>query len=266
MLVVAEVGLSHEGSLGTAIAYIRACAHAGAHAVKFQNHENDPCNQFRKGTFFPQDATRQDYWKRTAFTDEGWRCIGRECKANGVELIVSPFSMDAFERLNRLEIVDRWKIASSKVFDHALIDACVATGKPVIVSSGMSTWDELHTAAAKVPNDRLTTLNCVSMYPTPPEKVSVDRRWLRGAWGVSDHSGTPWPAIAACVLGASMAEVHVVFSRECFGPDVTSSITTAELKQLCDGVKFIERMGKYGKDEIAKEVSETRKVFCGLHG
>jgi N-acetylneuraminate synthase len=81
--------------------------------------------------------------------------------------------------------------------------------------------------------------------------------------GISDHSGTIWPALVAASRGYAMAEVHVVFSRECFGPDVTSSITTAELKQLCEGVKFIRRMGRNAsKDALAAELSETRKVFC----
>jgi len=165
-------------------------------------------------------------------------------------------------------LVDRWKIASSKVTDFELIDACVATGKPVILSSGMSTFAELDEAMARIPDAQATLLQCVSLYPCPPEKVDLNYAWtLHGRYGVtpglSDHSGTLWPSLCAAWAGLSMAEIHVVFSRECFGPDVTSSITTAELRQLVDGVRFIERMcgGGTTKDDMAKELKAIREVF-----
>jgi N,N'-diacetyllegionaminate synthase len=166
--IVAEVGLSHCGCLGTAIAYVQAIAAAGADAAKFQDHLGDKCSRFRPGTEkdFPQDRNRQSYWRRTGFSFEEFARIAEACTESALEYIVSPFSMEAFERQERLD-PDRWKIASSKVNDHQLIDACVATGKPVILSSGMSTLAEIKAAAALVPHERLTVLQCVTMYPTP---------------------------------------------------------------------------------------------------
>jgi N,N'-diacetyllegionaminate synthase len=264
MIVVGEVGLAHCGCLGTAIAYVKAIAAAGADAVKFQDHSDDLCDRFRPGTesMFVQDATRAAYWARTGFFQYEFRMIRQACTDEGVEYIVSPFSMEAFKQQAELD-PDRWKIASSKVNDCELIDACVKTGKPVIVSSGMSEWPEVEAAVERVPSEQLTILECASLYPCPPEHVGIGRiRYRRhsGNIGLSDHSGTIFPSIVAAWECYDMTEVHVVFSRECFGPDVSSSITTAELRQLVQGVRFVERMiNSDGFD--ASEIKEMREVF-----
>jgi len=262
--VSAEVGLSHCGCLGTALAYVQAIAAAGADAAKFQDHRGDKCRKFRASTWFPQDATRQAYWQRTNFDDAQWSDIAECCHDHGIEFICSPFSMEAFDKMEPL--VDRWKIASSKVNDHELIDACVRTGKPVIVSSGMSTHEEMVATYRLIPREQCTFMSCVSMYPTPPELTP--RYWdvptaIDCDLAISDHSGTIWPSIVAKTVGYTMTEVHVVFSRECFGPDVTSSITTAELRQLVDGVRFISKMSSdcLDKDSITAELKEMREVF-----
>lgn len=260
----AEIGQAAEGSLGTMLAYVRAIAAAGADCVKVQDHSDDLCDRFRPGTepMFVQDATRQAYWARTGFFSHEWRMIRQACRDEGVEYIVSCFSMEAFKQQAELD-PDRWKIASSKVNDHELIDACVKTGKPVIVSSGMSTREEIMRATRRVPREQLTLLACTSMYPCPAEKIAWFTGWEADGIGLSDHSGTIWPSLCAAYEAFDIAEVHVVFSRECFGPDVTSSITTAELRQLVEGVRFIERMGSecLGKDSITAELKEMREVF-----
>jgi N,N'-diacetyllegionaminate synthase len=263
MIVVGEIANAHDGSLGTALAYVKAIAAAGADAFKTQCHDGDTCNKFRSGTWFPQDKTRQAYWSRIAFTEAEWSDIAECCHDEGIEFICSPFSMEAFDKVEPL--VDRWKIASSKVNDHELIDACVKTGKPVIVSSGMSEWPEVEAAVERVPSEQLTILECASLYPCPPEHVGIGRiRYRRhsGNIGLSDHSGTIFPSIVAAWEGYDMTEVHVVFSRECFGPDVSSSITTAELRQLVQGARFVDRIHQMHIDlPLTDEVREMREVF-----
>lgn len=264
MIVVGEVAQAHDGSLGTALAYVKAIAAAGADAAKFQDHRFDRCNTFRPGTCFPQDSTRSDYWWRTTFNQEEWKTLRQACIDCGIEYVVSPFSWPALEFQAELS-PDRWKIASSKVTDHELIDACVATGKPVILSSGMSDMSELQAAMDRVPHEQLTTLDCTSLYPCPAEMVAYYTFIpSHGMYGVSDHSGTIWPSLVAAAYGLAMSEVHVVFSRECFGPDVSSSITTAELRQLVEGVRFIERLGKSRKERlnVPEQIREVREVFC----
>ena len=269
MQVIAEIAMGHDGSLGTALAYVQACAYAGVDGVKLQCHTGDPRTKLRPGVWLPQDENCQAYLKRTSFNDHEWCQIAEACEKFGIDFIVSPFSMAAFEQMQRVG-VDRWKIGSAQVTNHELIDACVGTGKPVILSSGMSTWEELHAAIERMQGVQLTILQCTSQYPCPPEKIGLQwarnhQDWFPGI-GLSDHSGQIWPSIAAAVLGLEMVEVHVVFSRECFGPDVSSSITLDELKQLVRGVRFIESMGldqEHDKEAMASELAGMREVFRG---
>jgi N,N'-diacetyllegionaminate synthase len=260
MKVVAEVAQAHDGSLGTALAYVKAIAAAGADVAKFQDHLGDSCNRFRPGTDFPQDKSRRDYWLRTNFDPQHWWQIRQACKDHGLEYIVSCFSMRAFERQAELE-PDRWKIGSSKVNDHELIDACVKTGKPVIVSSGMSTWEELEWSVVRVPEPQRTVLHCITAYPAKPSQIGLSCLWREAFDGISDHSGTIWPSIFAASVPCDMAEVHVVFSRDCFGPDVSASITIDELRQLVAGVRFIEAAMQGSREEAIESVKEMREVF-----
>jgi N-acetylneuraminate synthase len=114
----------------------------------------------------------------------------------------------------------------------------------------------------------LVVLQCTTAYPCLPEKIGVNlisffRERYDCSVGLSDHSGTIYPGLAAVALGIQMLEVHVTFSREMFGPDVPASITTAELKQLVEGIRFIEKMieNPVDKDEMAQNVHELRKAF-----
>jgi N-acetylneuraminate synthase len=111
-------------------------------------------------------------------------------------------------------------------------------------------------------------LQCTSMYPTPPEKVGLNvipffQERYHCPVGLSDHSGKIYPALAAATLRAAVIEVHVTFHQKIFGPDVPASVTTEELRQLVEGVRFIEKARSYpvDKDEIAYELAEMRQLF-----
>jgi N,N'-diacetyllegionaminate synthase len=139
----------------------------------------------------------------------------------------------------------------------------------VILSSGMATWEELDAAVNIVsPHASVAVMQCTTAYPCPPEKIGLNvlgelRDRYQVPIGFSDHSGVIYSALAAATLGANMLEVHVVFSRECFGPDVTASLTTDELKQLSDGVRFIEQalINPLDKQKLAGEMTELKTVF-----
>lgn len=269
MRVIAEVGLSHEGSLGQAMAYCDAVAKAGADIVKFQNHLNDPQNKFRTGTFFPQDATRTDYWKRTAFTREEWAKLINYAHNKGLEFCVSVFSHEAIDLLQDLP-VDYYKLGSAQTSDLSLVERLAGMKRPLILSSGMSDWNEFDTAldlvvqSGKMP----IALQCTSEYPCPPEHIGLNviDELFQGKThlaGLSDHSGTIWPSLIAASKGADYCEVHVCWHRDCFGADVPVSITIDELKQLVQGVRFIERMvsNPVDKDEQAKSMEPMRRLF-----
>jgi N-acetylneuraminate synthase len=271
-LIVAEVAQAHDGSLGMAHAFIDAIASAGADAIKFQTHiadaESTPQEPWRT-KFSQQDATRYDYWKRMEFTEEQWLGLKQHADERGLIFLSSPFSVDALELLTRLGVA-AWKVASGETANIPLLDRMLATGLPVILSTGMSPLNEIDFAVECIKAGRapLIVLQCTTAYPCPPEKIGLNlisefRERYDCAVGLSDHSGTIYPGLAAVACGIQMLEVHVTFSRELFGPDVPASITTAELKQLVEGVRFIEKMmdNPVDKEAIAEEFDELRSTF-----
>ena len=270
--IVGEVAQAHDGSLGIAHAFIDAIARAGADAVKFQTHiadaESTPSEPWRK-RFSLQDEARIDYWRRMEFTPEQWAGLRKHADERELLFLSSPFSLESIDLLRRIGVAG-WKIASGEVMHDELVDACAATAQPVILSSGMSTWDELDAVVARVKHagPPLAVLQCASRYPCPPEYVGLEvvdqlRERYATAVGLSDHSGTIFPAIAAATHGVEMIEVHVTLSREMFGPDVIASVTTDELRELVRGVRFVETMRAHPVDKaaVAAEVASLRAIF-----
>ncbi len=271
-VVIAEVAQAHDGSLGTAHAFIDAIAEAGADAVKFQTHiaaaESTPAEPWRV-RFSPQDATRYDYWKRMEFSEDAWRGLRAHAEERGLWFLSSPFSREAVDLLERVGVA-AWKVASGETGSGDLLDAILATGRPVILSTGMSGWEEIDAAVARVRGRSvpLAILQCTSAYPCPAEKVGVNvldlyRRRYGAPVGLSDHSGKIFPGLAAATLGADVVEVHVAFSRRMFGPDVPVSLLFEELAQLVEGIRFIERMRAHpvDKDAAAGETAPLRGLF-----
>ncbi len=271
-LVIGEVAMSHDGSLGLAHAFIDAIAAAGADAVKFQTHiaaaESTPAEPFRVA-FSKQDATRYDYWKRLEFSEPEWRGLADHCRERNVLFISSPFSIEAVELLERVG-QPLWKIASGEVSNTPLLDRVIETGAPVLVSTGMSPLAETDDAVARIMGRgrQAGVLQCTTAYPCPPERIGLNlvpayRERYGCLVGLSDHSGTIYPGLAGVALGLDVLEIHVTMSREMFGPDVVASITTTELRQLVDGIRFIERMraNPLDKDESARETEPLRRLF-----
>ncbi len=271
-LVVVEVAQAHDGSLGTAHAYIDAAARAGADAVKFQTHiaaaESTPGEPFRV-KFSPQDASRYDYWRRMEFSEPQWQGLFEHARQRGLMFLSTPFSFEAVDLLDRLR-VPAWKVGSGEVTNLPMLARMAATGRPVIISSGMSGWEELDRAVSTVTSAGapVAVLQCTTAYPCSAEEVGLNvLGQLRDRYhcpiGLSDHSGTIYASLAAVALGANLLEVHVVLSRECFGPDVNASVTTEELTQLVEGVRFIERALAHplDKDQMAGQLSPLKVMF-----
>lgn len=271
-LVIGEVALSHDGSLGQAHAFIDAIAAAGADAVKFQTHiasaESTPAEPFRV-KFSTQDATRYDYWQRMEFSEEQWRGLADHCRDRGVLFISSPFSLEAVDLLARVG-QPLWKIASGEVSNRPLLDRILDTRSPVLISTGMSPLAETDAAVAHVKSrgSNVGVLQCTTAYPCPPERIGLNLvpfyRERYGCWvGLSDHSATIYPGLAGAALGLDVLELHVTLSREMFGPDVIASVTTSELRQLVEGIRFIERMraNPIDKDASARETEPLRRLF-----
>ena len=248
MFLIAEVGQAHEGSLGIAHSYIDALAKTGVDAVKFQVHiaeaESSIHEPFRV-KFSTQDKSRFDYWKRMEFTANQWQELKNHCDEVGVEFMASPFSNAAVNLLEQLG-VKRYKVGSGEVNNFLLLQKIAATKKPLILSSGMSSFTELDETVAflKNLNVEFSILQCTTSYPTRPENYGLSviqklKERYDVAVGYSDHSARIETCIAATALGAEILEFHAVFDRQMFGPDVSSSLEISEIEHLVSAVKNI---------------------------
>ncbi len=271
-LIIGEVAQAHDGSVGLAHSFIDAIAAAGADAVKFQTHiaaaESTPAEPWRV-KFSRQDESRFAYWKRMEFTEQQWIELKRHADERGLLFLSSPFSLEAVELLERVGVC-AWKVASGEIGGSMMFDRMAKTKLPMLLSTGMSPMEEIDRAVDQVKQCGLplVVLQCTTAYPCPPEKVGLNlipilRERYQTAVGLSDHSGTIYPGLAAATLGISVLEVHVALSREMHGPDVSASVTTAELKQLVDGVRFIEKMkaSPIDKNGLAAELRPLRELF-----
>jgi N,N'-diacetyllegionaminate synthase len=271
-LIIGEVAQAHDGSLGMAHAFIDAIANGGANAVKFQTHiaasESTPEEPWRV-KFSPQDARRYDYWKRMEFTEDQWHGLKKHADEKGLRFLSSPFSTHAIELLSRVGVA-AWKVASGEASNVPMLERMAETALPVYLSTGMSSLEEIDRAVDLIRGRQipLTVLQCTSAYPCPPEKVGLNlipfyRERYGCDVGLSDHSGTIYPGLAAATLGIEILEVNVTLSREMFGPDVAASITTSELRALVEGIRFIERMrgNPLDKDALSVELAPLRTLF-----
>lgn len=252
--IIAEIGQAHEGSLGILHSYIDALADTGVDAVKFQMHiaeaESSAFEPFRV-KFSLEDATRFDYWKRMGFTLDQWKGIKEHCDGVGLEFMCSPFSNLAVDWLETLN-VKQYKIGSGEVNNLLMLEKIAQTGKPVIVSSGMSSFAELDVTVDFLKEKKVdfSLLQCTTSYPTQPKQFGLNVIGeLKARYGVpvgfSDHSAKVATLVAATALGAEILEFHVVFDRSMFGPDAKSSLTIAETKRMVESVRAIHTALKH---------------------
>ena len=272
VFIIAEVAQAHDGSLGMAHAYIDAAAKAGVDAVKFQTHiaeaESTREESFRVKVF-PQDKSRYEYWKRMEFSEDQWRELSEHAHDSGLLFLSTPFSVDAVNLLEKLS-VPAWKIGSGEINNPQLLSEIVKTNKPILLSTGMSHWSEITEAVERITasGTEFALMQCTSKYPTHLKDVGLNvLQELRERYdvvvGLSDHSGTIFPALAAMATTASIIEVHVVFSKEMFGPDVSSSVNMEELSLISEArdAFFEMKMNPVDKDVLGRELNPMREMF-----
>ncbi len=271
MFIIAEIAQAHEGSLGIAHSYIDALAKTGVHAVKFQTHiavaESSIHEPFRV-KFSYEDETRFDYWKRMEFTASQWAGLKSHCEEKGLEFISSPFSCAAVDLLENLGVTT-YKIGSGEVSNLLMLEKIARTGKKIILSSGMSSLDELDSTIQflKPFGNALSVLQCTTAYPTVAGQWGLNQiRVLKERFGLptgfSDHSGDIFACLAATSLGASILEFHAVFDKNMFGPDAKASLTISEITKLVQGVNEITKdLHSAINKESSESFAELKKIF-----
>ena len=270
--VIAEVAQAHDGSVGMAHAFIDEAAECGADAIKFQTHiaaaESTIHEPWRKA-FSSQDKTRLDYWRRMEFKETEWSKLKTHATDRGLLFLSSPFSLEAMRLLERIGVAG-WKIASGEISSFTILDAMLATNLPLIVSTGMSSFDEIDETfeRIKAAESRVALLQCTTAYPCAPDLVGLNvidefRERYGCAVGLSDHSATIYPGLSAATIGISVLEVHLTLSRAMFGPDVPASVTPDQLRDLVQGIRFIETMlaNPVDKNHVSEDVRGLSKIF-----
>jgi N-acetylneuraminate synthase len=271
-MIIAEIGQAHDGSVGILHSYIDALANTGIDAIKFQTHiaeaESSEFEQFRI-PFSYVDKTRFDYWKRMELTTQQWKEIKQHCDKVNLQFISSPFSCKAVDVLEEAG-VSCYKIGSGEVTNFLLLEKIAQTGKPIILSSGLSTMQDLDEAVwyLKEKGVKTSILQCTTAYPTTPTEWNLHiikdfRKRYNVPTGFSDHSGDVTACLAATSLGAEIVEFHVVFDKRMFGPDAKASIEIDEVPRLAKGVREIREALKSEatKDEQAQQVAGLKTLF-----
>ena len=270
--LIAEVAQAHDGSLGMAHAYIDAAAEAGADAVKFQTHiadaESTLDEPFRV-RFSRQDSNRYDYWKRMEFTFEQWQGLAGHAREKGLVFLSSPFSRQAVNLLQKLDL-PAWKIGSGESMSGDILNAVMDTDKPVLVSTGMSTWQEIDALAAHFNQRNLpfALFQCTSKYPVELSEVGLNviqeiKERYNCPVGLSDHSGSIFPALAAMAQCTDIIEAHIVFDKRMFGPDTSASLTVQDFKLLSKARDAFHTMlsNPVDKDQMVESMHHLRGMF-----
>ncbi len=258
-LIIVEIGSTHDGSFGNAKRLIDAAADCGVDAVKFQTHiaEAETLLEASRPPFFKGEP-RFEYFTRTAFTKPQWSELKNHAEGHGLIFLSSPFSIEAVELLEAIGM-EQYKIPSGEVTNLPMLEVIAKTGKPVLLSSGMSSWAELDEAVNTICkyHDRLTLLQCTTQYPCAYEKVGLNvmlemREHYKLPAGLSDHTMTNYAALAAVTLGATVIEKHFTLSRLMYGSDTKHSLEPAEMTDLVHGIRAIETMlvNQVDKDDI----------------
>lgn len=245
-LVIAEVGPNHNGSLKEAMALIDAAAEVGADAVKFQCHlaEAETLENAPPPPHFETTETRYEFYKRIAFSYRQWFIIREHTRKKGLRFIVSPFSTEAVDLMEHFD-VDAYKIASGEVTNIPLLEYIASKGKLVILSSGMSNWDEFGKAMEVFWDNDLALLQCTSEYPCQYDHVGLNLikelgdKYLYPV-GLSDHTDTIFIPIAAVALGATVIEKHFTLTNDIDTPDAKFSLTPDKFKQMVEGIRAVE--------------------------
>jgi len=262
-LVIAEIGINHEGDFGKAVRMVDDAHAAGCECVKFQSHVIE--DEMIPNDVIPGNATESiwDIMKRCALTAEEDARLKAYVESKGMLYLCTPFSRAAAVRLESMGVL-AYKVGSGECNNYPLVEHIAAYGKPMIVSTGMNDLASITPTVEilrrrKVP---FALLHCTSMYPTPYDKVRLGgmtdlaRHFPDAVVGLSDHSLGGYTCFAAVALGASILEKHFTSDKDWPGPDVPISLTPAELRDLIRGADAIHQaMG--GRKEILREEQPT---------
>lgn len=274
--IIAEVGINHNGDMDVAKQIIDAAKHAGADAVKFQKRTPEVCtpadqrDQMRETPW--GYITYLDYRYKVEFNEEQYQEIDRYCKEKGIDWMVSVWDEQSVDFMEKFD-TPAYKVPSASLTDHNLLKYVRKTGKPIIISTGMSTMDQVYKGVEAVGTDNLVIMHCTSTYPCEPEQLNLKmietlrKEFPDNPIGYSGHEVGLVPSAVAIALGATSIERHITLDRAMWGSDQAASVEPGGFEKLVkyirvtesslgDGVKRVYDSEKGSMKKLRRIVSE----------
>lgn len=273
VIIIAEAGVNHNGNLDMAMEMVRVAREAGADYVKFQTAiPSEVISSIAPKAAYQEETTgsgesQLEMCRRIHLPLSDYALLARECDRQGIGFMSTPFDMPSIDALIPLHM-DWWKIPSGEVTNLPYLRRIASLRQPVILSTGMSTLEEVRTAV-KVLTDggvdprKIALLHCNTQYPTPMQDVNLRamdslRALTQGPVGYSDHTRGIEVPIAAVAMGAQIIEKHFTLDKSLPGPDHRASLDPAELKAMVSGIRNIELA--MGSPVKAPSPSETPNI------
>ena len=272
-VVIAEIGINHEGSIDLALDMADAAIKAGAKIIKHQTHivEDEMSDEAKLVIPGNADVSIYEIMERCALNENDEKKLMNHVNSNGGIFISTPFSRKAADRLAKFDI-PAYKIGSGECNNYPLIKHIAKFGKPVILSTGMNSIESIRPSVeifrkAKLP---FALLHCTNVYPTPPELIrlgaigKLKEEFPDAVVGLSDHSLSNYPCLGAVAKGASILERHFTDSMSRTGPDISCSMDPGALSSLIEGSDIIFRARGENKSPLSEEEKTIAFAFASI--
>lgn len=270
-VIIAEIGVNHGGDFDTACRLVKAAAEAGADYAKFQTFKAESLVSAGAKRAHYQvancggDETQLQMLRKLEISNEDLLRLKNVCSENGVGFMSSPFDLESVDFLAGLDM-DYWKIPSGEITNLPYLEHIASHGGKVIMSTGMSTIEEVESAVNVLTDNgisrkNINLLHCNTQYPTPPEDVNLlamdSLRGLGcGKVGFSDHTQGIVVSVAAVAMGAEIIEKHFTYDKNAVGPDHKASADPEEFKAMVDGIRIVEK----ARGSSLKHVTESERA------
>ena len=270
-LIIAELGINHNGSLKQAKKLVDAAYNAGAEIIKHQTHvvEDEMTEEAKK--IIPQHTKQNifDFIKNFSLNEKDEFSLMNYTKKKGMIFISTPFSKLAVDRLVKFNI-PAFKIGSGECNNYPLIEYIAQFKKPVILSTGMNSIKTIEPSVKIFRKNKIpfALLHCTNIYPTPANLIRLDsikvlkKKFPDAIIGLSDHSKTIYPCLGAVSLGASIIEKHFTDTKKRKGPDISASVDKEEFRMLKIGAEEIFRARGDHKIPLKEEKSTINFAFA----
>jgi N-acetylneuraminate synthase len=268
--IIAEIGINHNGNLDIAKQMIDAAVHAGVDAVKFQKRTPEIATPLDQQTQMRETPwgyiSYLEYRYKVEFNEEQYREIDRYCREKGIAWMVSVWDQPSVDFMEKFD-TPAYKIPSASLTDYGLIRKARATGRPLILSSGMSTMEQVHQGVKMAGEKDLVLMHCTSTYPCEPEELNLKMvETLRREFpdlpiGYSGHEVGLVPSSVAVALGACMVERHLTLDRAMWGSDQAASVEPGGFERLVKYIRVIEAaLGDGVKKVYESELGSLKRL------